>query len=223
MGAWGTGSFENDDALDWAARIKALEDIEKSFAALKDAIEAGDEEPYYIEATQAAELVAAADTIAMLMGRPSRDVPDDLKQRLADAGEPDINLVARAQNALSLIFRDSELAELWAEADGEINQWNLAMTDLIARLNPENAPPPLSVEEIQAAAKNDSPPICVFCNEPIAAEELLEVAVIDHRHLGTSTHYMWAHLRCLNARVHHSRAIQDFQYDPDNLPDIDDF
>ena len=27
MGAWGSGSFENDTALDWAASVQSLDDV----------------------------------------------------------------------------------------------------------------------------------------------------------------------------------------------------
>ena len=37
MGAWGSGSFENDTALDWAAEVRSVEDVGKPFERLKAA------------------------------------------------------------------------------------------------------------------------------------------------------------------------------------------
>ena len=31
MGAWGSGSFENDSALDWAGSVQSLADVRKPF------------------------------------------------------------------------------------------------------------------------------------------------------------------------------------------------
>ena len=35
MGAWGSGSFENDAAMDWAADVQSIEDVQKPFERLK--------------------------------------------------------------------------------------------------------------------------------------------------------------------------------------------
>jgi hypothetical protein len=32
---------------------------------------------------------------------------------------------------------------------------------------------------------------------------------------------LWFHLPCLNARLHHTHAIADLKFDPDNMPDLD--
>ena len=29
------------------------------------------------------------------------------------------------------------------------------------------------------------------------------------------------HLPCLNARMHHTHAVADLKFDPDNMPDLD--
>ena len=35
MGAWGSGSFENDAALDWAAGVQSIEDVSAPFDRLR--------------------------------------------------------------------------------------------------------------------------------------------------------------------------------------------
>lgn len=113
MGAWGTGSFENDDALDWATEIQAVEDAMRPLIELQTTLEEPDREtPPYLEADQAAVLVAAAETVALRLGRITSDVPEDLQKRLKDAPKPDANQVHYAQQALSVVLESSELAKL---------------------------------------------------------------------------------------------------------------
>ena len=76
MGAWGSGSFENDAALDWAAGVQSIDDVRGPFERLKA------EDSGYVDVDLACEVVAAAETVAMLMGRKSPDFPDDLAERL---------------------------------------------------------------------------------------------------------------------------------------------
>ncbi len=49
MGAWGSGSFENDSALDWAASVRSLEDVRKPFDRLKALTESSEGEPPAID------------------------------------------------------------------------------------------------------------------------------------------------------------------------------
>ena len=45
MGAWGSGSFENDIAMDWAAEIQSVADVRKPFERLKQDTDAAEEGP----------------------------------------------------------------------------------------------------------------------------------------------------------------------------------
>ena len=111
MGAWGSGSFENDAAMDWAAGVKSIDDVRAPFDRLKRETDATSgkkaSDKYAADADYACELLAAAETVAMLMGRRSRDFPDDLADRLADAGEPDSLLYHQARNAVLHVMRKS--------------------------------------------------------------------------------------------------------------------
>ena len=69
MGAWGAGSFENDTALDWAGAVRSLADVRGPFDRLKaltDAREDGGAQ--VVDSDLASELIAAAETVAMLSG-----------------------------------------------------------------------------------------------------------------------------------------------------------
>lgn len=64
-GAWGVGSFENDDAADWSSACSQSLGIGPVVRALNDVFSPG-----YLEAPQAAEAIAAAEVVAAALGRP---------------------------------------------------------------------------------------------------------------------------------------------------------
>ena len=227
MGAWGPGSFENDTAMDWAATVQSVDDVRKPFERLKAETDAHAGEPeLVVDSDFACELIAAAETVAMLLGRRVPDFPADLAQRLAGAGEPDSLLFHQARNAVLHAMRNSELAELWEEAtpDSETNEWLAEMTRLIDRLNPEVDFEPWDKEHIEAkvgAPLEEGAGTCAFCNEPIVREQLWGISVYDAYNMNSMGRGFWLHLPCLNARLHHKHAIADLKFDPDNMPDLD--
>jgi hypothetical protein len=110
MGAWGTGSFENDTAMDWADSVQSVDDVRKPFERLKRDTDAHGIDPeLVVDSDFACELIAAAETVAMMLGRRIPDYPQDLAQRLAGAGEPDSLLFHQARNAALYAMRNSEL------------------------------------------------------------------------------------------------------------------
>ena len=128
MGAWGTGAFDNDDALDW---VWELEDggITAIESALDDAIRSSDlSTPTDVEAIAAAEIVAAAS------GRPLPGLSDEIAAlvgQVAPGVTPEHT--ARARTAVERVLNASELAELWAETD-DADEWRGLVEDLIQRL-----------------------------------------------------------------------------------------
>ena len=221
MGAWGSGSFENDSALDWAASVSSLEDVRAPFDQLKGLTDAGGES-VCIDSDLACELIAGAETVAMLTGRRIRDFPEDLARRLANAGKPDDLLYHRARAAVCEVLRHSELAELWQEAAEEtgVNEWHIAISGLVDRLNPDIEPVPWEPEEVERQAGG---PVgeCAFCDGPIESGELFGMNVHDYSDAISFSRGLWFHLPCLNARLHHKHAIVDLKFDPDNMPDLD--
>ena len=223
MGAWGSGSFENDTALDWAAGVQSVDDVRGPFEQLKavtDASEAGG--ALEIDADLACEVIAAAETVAMMMGRNIPDFPEELRGRLADAGEPDSLLYHQARNSVCHVMRSSELAELWEEAAAEsgVNEWHAAITGLIDRLNPDVEATPWEPEEIEQKV-GQVLQSCAFCDQPIAPGELFLMTLFDASNKAAFDRGKWLHLNCLNARMHHKHAIIDLKFDPDNMPDLD--
>src|SRR5215813_6581737 len=66
MGTWGVGTFENDDACDFADEVAKGSNLVKIEAALDRVLKAGKD---YLEAPDATEALAAADIVARLAGR----------------------------------------------------------------------------------------------------------------------------------------------------------
>ena len=222
MGAWGSGSFENDTALDWAGTVRSLADVRSPFEQLKALTDASPEGgAHFLDADLASELIAAGETVAMLMGRKIADFPNELQNVLANEGAPDDLLFHQARNAVCHVLRHSELAELWEEAaaDSGVNEWNASITGLIDRLNPDIEFDPPKIEDIEQAV---GAPVanCAFCDAPIERDSLFGINLYDASNAYGKSRGFWLHLPCLNALMHHKYAILDLKFDPDNLPDL---
>ena len=206
MGTWGPGGFENDAALDYADTVSAVGDISAAFS-IGDPLEP-------IDADVAATVIAAAECVAAMLGRPAADLPDTLEQRLKALGKPGAELLEAARDRVSAVISRSELAELWAESD-DVADFNLAMTGLIDRLNPA-IKPKKGARKPKKPDFNPSP--CAFCNKPMGEEpfSMFEISVDpgDGHPLRLGK---WAHLECLNARLHPTHIIQVWKTDPDEI------
>src|ERR1700733_14993550 len=129
MVGWSTGSFENDDAALWLAKRgkPAPADLTQIL------IQAADN-PSYLEAPAAGVAVAAAEVIAALNGSPAQGLPRGIVEWTSgnpQASSPELK--ALAIRALDRVRRNSELRDLWLEADG-LNDWTAAIQELQNRL-----------------------------------------------------------------------------------------
>ena len=138
MGAWGWGSFENDEALDWVIELEQSEDLSVITRTLEAILDSDDD---YLDATDCSMALAAAETVAALAGRPEPSLPEEVARWVTDRQrEPpqehplvDGSIRAKARRAIEAILSDSELKELWEETD-ELEQWKATVTDLLVRL-----------------------------------------------------------------------------------------
>ncbi|MEM8690002.1 MAG: DUF4259 domain-containing protein [Pseudomonadota bacterium] len=203
MGAWGAGGFENDTALDFAGKVTDEDSLLKAFSEAPGGV---------IDADEATRMIAAAECVAAMLGRPAGDMPADLAEKLKPLGAPDEELLEVAREHVSMVISASELSELWAEAD-DTASFNLAMTGLIDRLNPELKP---KKGKKKKPLFDNSP--CAFCNEPMGEEEYGSFAVtVDIGADEPITIRKSAHLRCLNARLHPTHIIQAWKTDPEAI------
>ncbi|UWQ98346.1 DUF4259 domain-containing protein [Rhodobacteraceae bacterium S2214] len=137
MGAWGTGSFDNDGALDFLADYRegtaaVVETVLRDIANLADGT--------YIEIDAGQAAIVAGEVVAACHDNPSTKVDDDVVSELlvhrADVAE-NLDLIDYAAAAIPKVLASetSELAELWEDAspeDAESFQSNTA--DLLTRL-----------------------------------------------------------------------------------------
>jgi Domain of unknown function (DUF4259) len=132
MGAWGLGTFENDDALDWAAGFRHA----PSARLLRDAFAAVIGVDGYLERDPGSYALAAAEVVAAIKGKPCRDMPPALRDWAAanrDVATPDFVASALAAIDRVTVATSSEIAELWAEGS-DAPAWAARIDDLRQRL-----------------------------------------------------------------------------------------
>ncbi len=129
MGAWGTGVFDNDAALDW---FDALE--RRGADAVLAALQAISEEGDAIEVDQAREALAAAEIVAAALGRPDADLPGEASDWVqAHGGGIGDELLPAATGAVTRIRERSDLRDLWEEGDS-LQEWLGGVDELLGRL-----------------------------------------------------------------------------------------
>ena len=206
MGAWGAGSFDNDAAMDFAVEIESLDDVERAFVAANDRGHAliVDE----IDADISCRIIVAAECVAAMLGHRAKELPQDLAEKVHGWGKPSIALFELARNNVSSVMSRSELCELWAE-DGS-GDWNVAMTELMERLNKPQTKAKKALRK--KVAPNPSP--CMFCDEPMGDGAFHQLDItIDETDISTVKYGGWIHLRCLNAALHPKHMIQTWLLD----------
>ena len=119
MGGWGTGSFENDDAQDFLGELKAL-----SIDDLKQRLARAADQDGYLEAPESSAAVAASEVVAALVVAAKNEAssyaaPRQIGDWMSNndvAVSPD--LVDLARRAVERVRTNSELKDLWLQAEG---------------------------------------------------------------------------------------------------------
>jgi len=128
MAGWGTGSFENEHAQNWLAQLSQL-----TMDDLTEMLRRANESEY-LAAPEASAVVAAAELIAAAGGAPGIILPREISDWIARVeGSPSTNFRGIAGQAVDKVRRNSELRDLWLQADG-LNEWSAALRDLESRL-----------------------------------------------------------------------------------------
>ncbi len=134
MGAWDSDNFANDDAADWLSELIDGESVEPIKETLADIL---DEPPGdYLEAPECSCALAAAEIIAAALGRPAAEMPEEAMDWLNDHSREvadRVELLEMARRAVARIQENSELKDLWDEADS-LDEWNQIQDNLKARL-----------------------------------------------------------------------------------------
>jgi hypothetical protein len=131
MGAWGAGSFENDDAMDWVVGLAEG----SGDAVLRDALTPiTTTDDRYLEGPDCSVAVAAAEAVAAARDHPHASLPAEVVAWVDKKPDVTMDLVILARSAVDRIVRKSELRDLWDESDSA-DAWRAAMTDLRSRLD----------------------------------------------------------------------------------------
>ena len=131
-GAWEAGSFDNDDALDWASQCARSKGISLISATLNAALTKN-----YLEAPECSAAVAAAEVVAASKGKAVNSLPKELASWVEQQQKGEIaKLAPVATKAVSRILNGpkSELQELWQENKKDFPSWKSHMQNLLARL-----------------------------------------------------------------------------------------
>lgn len=139
MGAWGTGSFDNDDAGDWVVEMEAAEDFDPISSAFAAVLEVGDD---YLELPEAGAGIAAAEVVAALLGKPSSEILllDGVMAWISGKPHPPDRIVKQARRVVKRVLKDSELKEIWQES-ADAAAWQQGVEDLLRRLDTKHREP----------------------------------------------------------------------------------
>lgn len=131
MGAWGSGTFDNDDALDWLGELEASKKSSVIAATIKKVTQPT--KPV-LESSDCCAALAAAELVAAAAGTGSPYLPEEALQFLADHPlKVDAKLMADTHLALEKIASDSELKDVWDESDTP-EDWYDCIAELKQRL-----------------------------------------------------------------------------------------
>ena len=125
MGTWGHGSFQNDHARDWCAKLPTAElpgEVLRKVLSTRQT--AADEE----------RLLAAAEVVAAASGTPAAGIPKNIASWIVGGGlhvGSELRGVARV--AVEAVRAGSALRRLWEKA-GELEDWYAVVDDLLRRL-----------------------------------------------------------------------------------------
>ena len=135
MGTWGTGSFANDDAMDWVADLEESDDLEIIKETLDRIVSAEDA---YLEKPDGAAAVAAAEIVAALLGAPGTTLTEEAHEWVVTHAGLNVpaDIVQLAIAALQRVRSDPDLSEImdsWQESE-HLADWLAVLDDLDHRL-----------------------------------------------------------------------------------------
>ena len=100
-GGWGTGAFENDDALDFVYELQEYD----AYEMLRSSLGEDCSSSAYIDAMVGGRAIAAAEVIAAVEGNAASDFPEDLADVVASLeGRMDKELVSSAKSCVKNVL-----------------------------------------------------------------------------------------------------------------------
>jgi Domain of unknown function (DUF4259) len=132
MGTWGTGTFDNDWALDWVAELSEIGDADFPASTLRPFDDVGS-----VDGWECARALAAAEAVAASSGQPAADLPDGvpmwLERTQARAGAQQVQLALRVVG--TILALSSGLRRQQDETGASLAEWLTPIEDLQRRLS----------------------------------------------------------------------------------------
>lgn len=129
-GAWGSGSFENDSALDWVYEIEESEGSDILLKTLRTVFISE-----YIEVDVCSSAIAAAEVVAAIKIKKYDSLPKSLaswSRANESMYEPEMSKFALKALEICRSKTKSELAQLWAESNSA--EWQSSVRALELKL-----------------------------------------------------------------------------------------
>jgi hypothetical protein len=151
MAAWGSGSFDNEDASSWLSQLPQL-----TVDDLKTLLSRADNNDY-LEAPESGEIIAAAEVVAALVGSPNATLPRQITDWVAakSNSKTAATLSYLAVRAVHRVRTNSELKDLWLQADG-LNEWSANLRDLEERLAAAKTPGEITPPQAQTIVEGSA-------------------------------------------------------------------
>ena len=134
MGAWGTGVFQSDEALDFVNEVVDGIDLSTIETAVDRVLQVKQE---YLDSPEAEQALASAAILALLKHRDAQvgDGTPELNEWIARVKiVPAEDLLEKARKAVERILTDpSELLELWKDSEN-FDNWKASTERLAAQL-----------------------------------------------------------------------------------------
>jgi hypothetical protein len=130
-GAWDSGSFGNDDAMDWVGDCVRSTGTKYVASTLEKATKND-----FLESPDCSSAIAAAEVVAAARGKANLAFPKALQTWIEKQSKDELaKLAPTASKAVTRILNgpQSELLELWKEGKS-LAEWQGKMNDLLARL-----------------------------------------------------------------------------------------
>jgi len=202
MGAWGTGSFDNDTAMDWAANVKTIDDIlapiRQSHLKMTTQAEHSD---CLIDTTLSEQTIAAVSALISMNFWANPQIPGEFLKKINDFQLPEDWPQKEAYEALCHIRDHSELANLWAENQNTYKEWRNCTRYLMVRINPADD---IDTENdaYDIPSEEDFERLCLFCAEPIDNNNIFSTDLKKGLAEPIIISSAFCHHHCFKAAVH---------------------
>ncbi len=129
MGSFDTGNFGNDAALDFIDDLIETGNLDVLHEAFEFVLDLTEDD--FLETHECQETLAAAEVIALALGNPCENLPEELAEWMEGTTLKSKEILRqKAIGACRRVREQSELRDLWEETE-EFDAWLAVLDDLI--------------------------------------------------------------------------------------------